>query len=206
MPAAKSLVVGRMGLLPGAMVGVGHLRWPGGVAIDAAGRLVVGDCKAHRVLIFRPGGGGVERVLGGGGAGEGGGGAALGELDSPTGVAVDARGRVLVAERRNHRVTVFAAPASTADALAGCGGCGSAGAAAGVAEGWLGLGEGSGPGQLRHPRGVAVCPAGGRVYVADYGNHRVQATPPRPPPTTAAPPQSLQLGDSPAKLLIGQCV
>jgi DNA-binding beta-propeller fold protein YncE len=170
---------GRTGLAAGTMVGLGQLQWPGGLAIDSAGRLAVGDCKTHRVLVFPPGGGGPARVLGGGGGGAAGGGP--GRLAGPTGIAVDARGRVYVAERDRHRVAIFAAeheaaaaaadPYADADA-ADAADAGGGDAGGGVVVGWLGRGEGSGPGQLRHPRGVALEGAGGgggRVYVADCG-------------------------------------
>ena len=44
----------------------------------------------------------------------------------------------------------------------------------GNSEGAGSKGAGSGPLQFSYPRGIAVCPATGRIYVADNRNHRVQ--------------------------------
>jgi hypothetical protein len=73
-------------------------------------------------------------------------------LRTPRGVAVDGRGRVLVAESDAGRIAVLDAE--------------------GVAQGTMGE-PGTGPGQLMSPADVAV-DADGQVLVADSGNHRVQ--------------------------------
>src|SRR5439155_25652794 len=90
---------------------------------------------------------GVTNVL------EGGRGAGKGELDSPTGIAVDASGNILVADTGNGRIEKFS-PNGTFVSTIGM--------------------KGSGHGQLGEPNGIAVDRAG-NIYVAEVGsNHRVQ--------------------------------
>jgi DNA-binding beta-propeller fold protein YncE len=84
---------------------------------------------------------------------EGGRGAGKGEFDSPTGIAVDANGNILVADTNNGRIEKFS----------------STGAFLSI----IGT-KGSGHGQLGEPNGIAVDRAG-NIYVAEVGsNHRVQ--------------------------------
>jgi DNA-binding beta-propeller fold protein YncE len=84
---------------------------------------------------------------------EGGKGAGKGEFDSPTGIAVDANGNILVADTNNGRIEKFS----------------STGAFLSI----IGM-KGSGHGQLGEPNGIAVDRAG-NIYVAEVGsNHRVQ--------------------------------
>lgn len=83
---------------------------------------------------------------------EGGRGAGKGEFNSPTGIAVDASGNVLVADTGNGRIEKFS---PTGMFVAGFGT------------------KGIEPGQLAAPNGIAVDRTG-NVYVADAGNHRVQ--------------------------------
>lgn len=80
----------------------------------------------------------IRRVLGGPGAGPG-------RFTTPSGIAVDARGRVWVADTGNHRVQAFTRDGALVRVLAG---------------------------RLKAPEGVAV-DAAGHVYVADTGNGRV---------------------------------
>src|SRR6266478_6632219 len=84
---------------------------------------------------------------------EGGKGAGKGEFDSPTGIAVDPSGNILVADTNNGRIEKFS----------------STGAFLSI----IGM-KGSGHGQLGEPNGIAVDRAG-NIYVAEVGsNHRVQ--------------------------------
>ncbi|MCR6484414.1 NHL repeat-containing protein [Amycolatopsis sp. OK19-0408] len=78
------------------------------------------------------------RVFGGPGAGPG-------RFAAPSGIAVDARGRVWVADTGNDRVQAFTRDGALVRVLAG---------------------------RLRAPEGVAL-DAAGNVYVADTGNRRV---------------------------------
>ncbi len=83
---------------------------------------------------------------------QGGKGVGKGQFDSPTGIAVDQSGNVLVADTNNGRIEKFSAT--------------------GTLLGIFGT-KGTGRGQLRTPNGIAV-DGMGNVYVADGSNHRVQ--------------------------------
>src|SRR5947207_5234743 len=83
---------------------------------------------------------------------EGGKGAGKGELDSPTGIAIDASGNILVADTGNGRIEKFS-PSGTFISTMGT--------------------KGAGNGQLGEPNGIAIDGAG-NIYVADAGNHRVE--------------------------------
>ena len=72
------------------------------------------------------------------------------QLEYPTGVAVDAQGRVLIADRGNARIVY---------------------ASADPGVGWTAY-AGNGTTRLRHPDGVAL-DVENRIYVADQGNHRI---------------------------------
>jgi len=82
---------------------------------------------------------------------EGGRGSGKGQFDSPTGIAIDRNGDVLVADTTNGRLEKFS---STGTFLSNIGT------------------KGAGPGQLGAPGGIAIDRAGD-IYVADAGNHRV---------------------------------
>jgi DNA-binding beta-propeller fold protein YncE len=82
----------------------------------------------------------------------GGKGVGRGQFDSPTGIAVDGSGNVLVADTNNSRIEKFS-PTGTSLAILGS--------------------KGSGQGEFRAPNGIAVDGAG-NTYVADAANHRVE--------------------------------
>ena len=75
-----------------------------------------------------------------------------GQFDSPTGIAVDTSGNVLVADTNNSRIEKFSAKGTFLSILGT---------------------KGSGQGQLGAPNGIAVDRAG-NIYVADAANHRVE--------------------------------
>jgi DNA-binding beta-propeller fold protein YncE len=83
---------------------------------------------------------------------EGGKGTGKGEFDSPSGIAVDGNGNVLVADTNNGRIEKFSPTGSFLSVMGD---------------------KGTGQGQLAGPNGIAVDRAG-NIYVADAGNHRVQ--------------------------------
>ncbi len=84
---------------------------------------------------------------------EGGKGTDEGQFDSPTGIAVDANGNILVADTNNGRIQKFS-PTGTFLSIIGS--------------------KGSGHGQLGEPNGIAIDRAG-NIYVAEVAhNHRVQ--------------------------------
>jgi len=83
---------------------------------------------------------------------EGGKGTDNGQFDSPTGMAVDGNGNILVADTNNGRIEKFS-PAGAFLSVIGT--------------------KGSGQGQLAAPNGIAVDRTG-NVYVADASNQRVE--------------------------------
>ena len=83
-------------------------------------------------------------------------GSAGNQLDSPSGVAVDASGNVYVADKENHRVQKCVV-------IDGTWACST----------FAGSGQGSAANQFSYPFGLAV-DGSGNVYVADAGNNRVQ--------------------------------
>ena len=82
----------------------------------------------------------------------GGKGVARGQFDSPTGIAVDGSGNVLVADTNNSRIEKLSATGTFLSILGT---------------------KGSGQGQFRAPNGIAV-DGSGNIYVADAANHRVE--------------------------------
>jgi len=84
----------------------GELNNPMGIALDAAGNIMVAD-KSDRVQVFRQDGTFIRSV---GRTGRG-----RGELNGPGGVAVDGAGNIVVADCKNRRVQVFASDACPAN-------------------------------------------------------------------------------------------
>jgi DNA-binding beta-propeller fold protein YncE len=82
---------------------------------------------------------------------EGGKGTEDGEFDSPTGIAVDGNGNIVVADTGNGRIEKFSLTGAFLTTIGR---------------------KGSSLGQLSAPNGIAVDWAG-NIYVADAGNHRV---------------------------------
>lgn len=142
----------------------GQFWWPSGIAGDADDRLYVTDEALNRVTIFGADGG----LLGYWGEA----GRAPGQLHRPSGVAIDGGGNLLIADSGNHRVQRFTPdgrllqvighPGRRPDGSPGKDGAGNPGG-----------NPGDGPGEFNLPWGVAV-DADDRIYVADWGNHRVQ--------------------------------
>ena len=83
---------------------------------------------------------------------QGGKGIGRGQFDSPTGIAVDGNGNVLVADTNNGRIEKFSATGAFLSILGA---------------------KGSGQGQFRAPNGIAV-DGTGNVYVTDAANHRME--------------------------------
>src|SRR5205085_4201412 len=75
---------------------------PGGVAVDAAGRVYVADTGNHRIRVIANGM--VTTLAGDGDPGWVDGPAATARFFSPGRIAVDAAGAVWVADTRNHRI------------------------------------------------------------------------------------------------------
>ena len=150
------------------------LKWPSGVAVDAAGDLYVTDAGNNRVVRLAAGSS-TQTVL------------RFTDLNDPGGVAVDAAGAVYVADSYNHRV-VKLAPGSSNQVVLPFNGISPAGVAVDAAGNIyvsdagnnrvLVLVAGSSTQSdlpftgLNHPEGLAV-DAEGAVYVADNHNSRI---------------------------------
>lgn len=126
--------------------GTGQLNVPMGIAISSAGKIYVADSKQKRVFIYKPGG---EPITAYG---------KKGDLESPTGVAIDEkRQRLYVVDAKKHDVMVYA-----------------------LADGALlkTIGErGADPGKFNVPTNIAL-DRDGNLYVVDTGNFRVQVLDP----------------------------
>ena len=132
---------------------------PSGLAVDAAGALYVADTGNNAVRRIAPDGT-VSTVAGDGTAGYRDGPGPRARFNGPVGVAVDAGGRVVVADTYNDRIRAIA-PDGAVVTLAG-------GAQSGAVDG-----DAAGA-QFNTPCGVALDRAG-TIYVADTGNGLIRA-------------------------------
>jgi sugar lactone lactonase YvrE len=110
------------------------------------GLVYVSDKVNHIVRAYTTGGVAQPANNLGYGAGSG-----FGQLNTPSGLAVDSSGNIYVADSGNNRIQIFSPSNQLVNTI------GSVGA---------------GPGQLRTPYGVTISPATGLVWVADYLNQR----------------------------------
>jgi hypothetical protein len=129
-----------------------------GITVDGSGTIFVADTYSHRIRAVAPKG--TVSTLAGNenGAFADETGTAAG-FSSPTGIAVDARGRLFVADSGNSRIRMVNASTRAVVTLAG-GGWGSAD----------GMGTSA---SFKSPTGVAVDSAGA-VIVADSNGHRIR--------------------------------
>ncbi|MGJ5814864.1 DUF3472 domain-containing protein [Paludibaculum fermentans] len=134
-----------------------QLNSPNGIALDHAGRLLIADTGSRLVRVVGTNGT-ITTVAGNGGNGNTGDGgpAASAEISSPSGVAVDNGGRILIVDKTNQRIRTVSG--------------GIIGTIAGAAfrEGVPAVFAG-----LNQPGAVAK-DAQGNVYIADSGNHSVR--------------------------------
>jgi hypothetical protein len=139
------------------------LSLPGGLAYDSLGNLYIAATNDHVVRVVSPTG--VINTFAGTGAqgfsGDGGV-ATSAQLDSPTGVAVDASNNVYIADTHNHRIREVLASTGVINTIAGTG-----------AAGFAGDGAAATSALLSYPTAVAVDSAG-NVYIADTNNHRIR--------------------------------
>ncbi|MGE0871483.1 MAG: hypothetical protein AB7P03_23185 [Kofleriaceae bacterium] len=139
-----------------------QLAYPHGVAIDAVGNLYVADTLNHRVRKIATNGV-ITTVAGSGAPGSAGdqGPAIAAQLVSPYGVAADGSGNLYICDRDAHRIRRVD-PDGVIATIAG--------------TGTSGFGGDNGPAtaaELALPTGVATG-AGGILYIADRGNHRIR--------------------------------
>jgi uncharacterized protein (TIGR03437 family) len=138
-----------------------QLKSPGGLALDDAGNLFIADTGTARVREVDTRGV-ISTVAGFGQTGFFGDGqpATSGQFSSPGGVAVDHAGNLYIADTQNNRVRKVLLSGFLMT-VAGTG-----------AAGWSGDNTYAPMAALNQPRGVAV-DAGGALYIADTGNHRI---------------------------------
>jgi sugar lactone lactonase YvrE len=145
---------------PGFLDGKGIARFdaPLALALDVAGNIYIADKFNNRIRKMTPDGT-VSTVAGVSFGGYKDGPAAAAQFQSPTGVAVDGRGYIYVADQGNNRIRVISTDGMVST-LAGTGVAGFSDGAGNVAK-------------FKYPAGVAV-DAAGVVYVADAGNNRIR--------------------------------
>jgi sugar lactone lactonase YvrE len=154
----------------GAAPSAASLNSPGGIARDPiTGKLFVCDTENNRILRFSSAaafatGAAAEAVLGQSDFATATGGGAEAKFNRPDGVHVDSAGRLWVADTDQHRVLMYLNASTIAS---GAGPDGLLGSPA------LDLAmPGNSAGHMTQPRDVA-CDNAGRLWVADWGNHRV---------------------------------
>jgi len=141
--------------------GAAQLSNPTALAVDANGNLYIADTDNHRIrkisgtTITTVAGDGEQIFSGDGGA------AIAAGIDSPNGVAVDAAGKIYIADTHNQRIRVVDL-AGNISTLAGNG-----------SKSYGGDGGASTSALLARPRGLSV-DAKGNIYVADSDNNRIR--------------------------------
>jgi sugar lactone lactonase YvrE len=149
----------------GGKATLGELYYPAGVAVDSLGNLYIGDqynCRIRKVIlatdvISTSAGNGTCGYTGNGGA------AIAGEVNYPTGVAVDSAGDVFIADSNNYVIREVTKSTGKISTVAGDNvyGFSGDGAAATAAE-------------MTHPYGVASNGAGTVVTFSDQNNQRIR--------------------------------
>jgi len=142
--------------------GGNQLNAPQAVAVDAAGNVYIADTQNARIVKVTPAGS-ASTVAGNGTPGYGGdGGAATSaQIYTPTGLAVDTKGNLYIADYQNHRIRMVT-PGGTISTVAGNGN-----------QGYGGDGGPAANALLNYPAGVAV-DSGGNLYIADWGNYVIR--------------------------------
>ncbi len=148
--------------------GPGELDMPWGIALDGEECIYIGDWRNDRVQKFSPGG---EPLLSVGSSGDG-----EGELNRPAGVAVDGHGDIYVADRGNNRVLLFDRDGRYVERFIGDATLSKLGRVYLMANAKpLRLREMTPlESQKRFRAPASVLVDGDRLFVADFGFHRVQ--------------------------------
>jgi len=131
---------------------------PFGVAVETNGNILVSDKLNHCIRKITPQGQ-VSTMAGSGKKGYQDGEGTDAQFNEPCGVAVDEAGRVVLADRANHRIRLITSQ-------------GQVSTLAGTGKGGLLEGEGT-EAQFNRPTGLAV-DRDGNVIVADTDNHCIR--------------------------------
>jgi uncharacterized protein (TIGR03437 family) len=137
---------------------------PAGIAFDAAGNLYIADSNNHRIRKVAAGTGIVTTVAGTGVSGYNGDGilATAAQLYKPTGVLVDPKGNLYIADNENNRVRMVSASTGIITTVAGNGNAG-----------YVTDGVGAITTSLWFPYALAMDPAGD-LFIADANNARIR--------------------------------
>ena len=130
---------------------------PTGIAVDKNGNIFVADAGNHAIRKIAGKTGATSTIAGNGKFGSTNGSLATARFYNPSGIAVDASGNLYVGDTYNHRIRKITS--TTVSTLAG--------GSVGFADGSLTSAK------FYNPYGVAMGP-NGRIFVADYGNHRIR--------------------------------
>ena len=141
---------GDLGFADGQVASFG---FPGGVAVDPDGNVIVADSDNHRIRKVTPDGL-VSTMAGSGVADFADGQGNAASFNEPIGVAIDHDGNVIVADKFNHRIRKVT-PDGTVTTIAGSGSAGC----------------------IRLPADVAIDGVG-NIIVADAGHHRIRMVTP----------------------------
>lgn len=133
-------------------------RFPGGLAVDAAGYVYVADTNNHKIRKITPAGN-VTTLAGSGAPSFADGVGAAAGFRSPAGIVVDPNGNVYVGDTSNHRIRKIT-PSGEVSTFAGTGSNGSTDGAGAVAA-------------LSYPTGLAL-DGSGALYVAESVNGKIR--------------------------------
>ncbi len=142
---------------------------PAAAAIDASGNIIISDRLNHRIRKISPEG--VVTTIAGGSEGFADGASATAKFDNPSGVAIDALGNIIVADRDNHSIRSIT-PGGTVTTIAGTNTIGFVDGASSTAK-------------FNNPTGIAI-DALGNIIVADRDNHSIRSITPGGTVTTIA--------------------
>ena len=171
-----------------------QLNQPGGVAVDASGNLYIADTRNNRIRKISPDGI-IDTYAGTGKAGynepkgvSDGIKATDAMLNAPTGVAVDARGNLFIADTDNDRIREVRTDGKIITIAGDVGFSGDGGPAKDA--------------QLNHPEGVAV-DASGNIYIADTRNNRIRKISPNGIITTIVGNGTIAILNAPTGIAVG---
>jgi sugar lactone lactonase YvrE len=141
-----------------------NLYYPSGVAVDGSGNIYIADAGNNRIRKVSASTGIISTIAGNGTSGFGGDDslATSANLNSPSGVALDASRNIYIADGSNNRIRKVTASSGIISTVAGNG-----------IDGYGGDDSAATSAKLNYPCGVAV-DASGNIYIADRSNNRIR--------------------------------